>query len=47
MYWRMGDGDMAEWYVSKGDIFFEYADFHEREATETFKEMRGDRSEEY
>ena len=44
--WRIGDGNLAEWHEYKGDDFFEFVDFCEREATKTFKELRGDRSEE-
>lgn len=44
--WRLGDDDMVEWYEYKGDGFFEYVDFPEREATKAFNKMRGDMPEE-
>ena len=31
--WRLGDDGMVKWYEEKGDEFFDFADFREREAT--------------
>ena len=40
-YWRMGDDDIAEWHEEKGDEFFDFAEFYEREAAKAFKELHG------
>ena len=42
----MGDDDMVEWHEEKGDEFFYFADFYEREVSKAFKELPCDRSKE-
>ena len=38
-WWRRGDGDMAECHEEKGDMFFDFADFHGKEAAKASKEL--------